>query len=52
MNVKASDPKAGKLQIFASYIYPHRKLFAIDMTLSVKCSRPFSRSWQSFSLPT
>ena len=35
MNVKASDPKAGKLQIFASYIYPHRKLFAIDMTLSV-----------------
>ena len=35
MNVKASDPKAGRLQIFASYIYPHRKLFAIDMTLSV-----------------
>ena len=35
MNIKASDPKAGKLQIFASYIYPHRKLFAIDMTLSV-----------------
>ena len=31
----APDPEKGKFTVFASYIYPHRKLFAIDMGLSL-----------------
>jgi len=49
------DMKGSKLRIFASYIYPHRKLFAVDMALSAMIAFidlvfPYASRWSMHHL--